>query len=64
MIDQIYILIKRKAWEKSISNAFLIVHHNLHQLLFSVKLNPDKSILYLTKFVVNEKVNITNTKRI
>ena len=41
------IVIRR--WRNQISNAFLIVHHNLYQLLFSVKFNHDKSISYFNK---------------
>ena len=58
---------KTKALENQISNAFLIVHHNSHQLSFSVKFNPDKSISYLSeisgkwKSKYNEyQTNITN----
>ena len=49
-IDNIFMKkYKTKALEKPISNAFLIVHHNLHQLLFSVKFNPNKSISYFNE---------------
>lgn len=48
---------RKSVEEKQIFNAFLIVHHNLHQLLFSVKFNPDKSILYFCKISVSINVS-------
>ncbi len=38
-----------KALEKPNLQRLLIVHHNLYQLLFSVKFNHDKSISYFNK---------------
>lgn len=48
LIRFIYSL-KGKRWRSQISNAFLIVHHNLYQLFFSVKFNPNKAISYINE---------------